>query len=1423
MKNILLILILFGFTWSNSLLAQNNGSSCASALQLYPAPAGDCNNTSGPQYAGQYQCESGDCINFNFPATAGTDGTCTSDNDATQVGTWLKFVATANNATITNMTDYAGPGAADVEKKDYVVFSGSCGSLTQIACYAEVPNGGSNTVTGLTTGQTYYIWVTRSAASIAQGGTANAAATCLTSTVPYVVAGDACSNATVLTTNVTLSSTNANATSNGPICSGSVENDVWYQWCAPSNWPIGQTAYINVNNQVCNSTSGLQLTVWNTNNTCPTLSTDPDVVCQNPGATTNYYYTWTPVAGNCYYITLDGFAATACSYDITVGTNIVPACYISGNPNVCVGLTTQLTGSSAPAASNPWVSSNTAIATVSNTGLVTGVSAGTVTITFTTSTGCVATASITVSGTPTISGTNSVCVNGTTTLTGSGTPAASNPYTSSNTSVATVSASGVVTGISAGTATITYTNAGGCSQTILVTVNPLPTITGTLSACVNATQQLTGSATPNVSSPWTSSDPGVATVSNTGLVTAVSAGTTTITYTNSNGCSQTATFTVNALPIISGDFTLCVNETNVYSATTTGTATPWSSSNPAVATVSNSGLVTAVSAGTSNITFTNTNGCSSSQVVTVNALPTFTVAGASPSTCNGSNGSVTLSGLVANTSYTVSYNDDGVPVGPLNLTSNASGQIVISSTLNAGTYDNITVTNANGCSTSNAAGVSLTNPGAPDVQDVANQIICDGSFTLPAVVVTGTATSSGYFSGPNGTGTPIAAGTTFSGTTDTLIYIYAVNGPCTDQENFTIVIDMTPAINNPGALAACDSIGLPTITGTNLSGNESYYTDSQLNGGVPTTGPITNSGSVYIFDQNGTCSSEISFNVTITPTPELSAVATQTACDQLVLGAIQGNFLSGTQDYYSDSQANGGVALSSLTLTTSQTVYVYDNNNGCSDETSFDVVINQTPQLDTPNDTTVCGQFVLPVITGTNLSGAAGYFNGPQISNPSQINGSVSSSQTVYIYDENGTCSDETLFQVTVLNGPILNVPATVTACDSYDLPTIDGLNLSGNQNYYTNSQAQGGGVLTGPVTSSGWIYVYDSNGTCGAEDSTFVTIDITPSLVTTDPSAVCAPNTVDLTVAAVTNGSTNLGGISYFTDAGATSALSNPNAVSNSGTYYLVSSNNACSDTASVLVTVNALDVATTGYTNYCEGSTVIPSISGQTGGTFTFTNPVTDGATIDASTGVITNGVGGTTYTVSYTTNGLCPIVTDATVTVYAIPNAPVMSNDTTYCSAQVKVPMTAQGSNINWYLNSNLNPSVSTGNSYNPVFSESTVFYATQTVNGCESPADSIVVTIQTCGITIPTAFTPNGDQIHDTWELNNLDLNFPKNVVYIYDRWGSLIFQSEEGKYNANPWNGTYKEKELPVGSYYFIIEYNDEATENDKGTVSIIKN
>ncbi len=93
------------------------------------------------------------------------------------------------------------------------------------------------------------------------------------------------------------------------------------------------------------------------------------------------------------------------------------------------------------------------------------------------------------------------------------------------------------------------------SQTATITVNAVPVITGKLTVCIDRdTTQLSGSGTPNATTPWVSSNTAVATINNTGLVKILSVGTSTITYKNSSGCSTSATLTVNPLPVINFSF-----------------------------------------------------------------------------------------------------------------------------------------------------------------------------------------------------------------------------------------------------------------------------------------------------------------------------------------------------------------------------------------------------------------------------------------------------------------------------------------------------------------------------------------------------------------------------------------------------------------------------------------------------------------------------------------------------------------------------------------------------------------------------------------------------------------------------------------------------------------------------------------------------
>ena len=240
---------------------------------------------------------------------------------------------------------------------------------------------------------------------------------------------------------------------------------------------------------------------------------------------------------------------------------------ITGNTAICgdPGTTTTLsTTNAANSLDGVWISSNTAVAVVGSTGVVTAVGSGTATITFRVVRSCGSDSVVVPFSAyqiPVLSGNNTVCAADVSTLT---TSVPGGVWTSGNTSVATVSNTGDVTGVAAGTADITYTTGGSCFAVATVTAYPSSpaAIAGATSLCGGASTTLSSA---DMGGFWFSSDPAVATVDvSTGVVSTLQGGTTTISYsrTAAGTCPATSSFTVYALPanqVLSIDSITCDN------------------------------------------------------------------------------------------------------------------------------------------------------------------------------------------------------------------------------------------------------------------------------------------------------------------------------------------------------------------------------------------------------------------------------------------------------------------------------------------------------------------------------------------------------------------------------------------------------------------------------------------------------------------------------------------------------------------------------------------------------------------------------------------------------------------------------------------------------------------------------------------------
>ena len=482
----------------------------------------------------------------------------------------------------------------------------------------------------------------------------------------------------------------------------------------------------------------------------------------------------------------------------------------------------------------------------------------------------------------------------------------------SNTQITATLPAGATTG------TITVTTPSGTGTSVSnFTVNPLPVlnaITGTTSVCIGSTTTLSNSTSGGI---WNSASTGVANISSGGVVSTVSAGTSliTYTYTNGNGCTNSVntTVTVNALPVVSAASSVCIGSTIQLTPNSGGT---WTSSDNAKATVDNTGLVNGVSVGSVTFTYTNsTTNCSkTTSAVNVLALPAISSQPTATQTvCSGSSVSFSVSATGAGLTYQW-YNG----ATALNNGGNISGATSTTLTLNP-------VALGNASTNYNCIVTGTCTPTAPSAnaeliviekvtitsQPVATQTLCNGNSAIFAVAATGTGISYQWYKGATALidGGAISGATTNTLTISSLVisdaaanYYCLVSGtsPCSAvassnsnlNVNQTVSITTHPQVTQTTCSAGSVSLSV-SATGTGLSyqwykGASPLSNGGSISGATSTTltiNPIAlgNAGTDYYCVVSGTCAPSATSNnaeiivfekVAITSQP----VASQTLC-----------------------------------------------------------------------------------------------------------------------------------------------------------------------------------------------------------------------------------------------------------------------------------------------------------------------------------------------------------------------------------------------------------------------------------------------------------------------------------------------------------------------------------------------------------------
>ena len=716
----------------------------------------------------------------------------------------------------------------------------------------------------------------------------------------------------------------------------------------------------------------------------------------------------------------------------------------------------------------------------------------------------------------------------------------------------------------------------------------------------------------------------------------------------------------------------------------------------------------------------------------------------------------------------------------------------------------------------------------------------DLSTTNLFTLLGGTPDNTGTWTGPS-TLTNGYLGTFEPGVNVEGTYTYTVssaNGICPDASaTVSVVINKTPPPSTSTSSQVFCEIDNASVGDLVITGNGILWYDTDTSTTPLSSSDLLVDGEDYWATQTNATSgcesaTRIQVIVTVNTTPPPTTTQTNQSFCEVDNATIADLAVSGNNVQWYDTQTSTTPLNSSEALVDGEDYWASDTDTTTGCESANRIVVNVTINITPPPTTTQATQTFCEIdnatiadlsVTGTNIQ----WFDTETSTTPLSSSDLLIDGEDYWATQTNATSGCESATRIVV--NVVINTtppPSTTETNQSFCIkdyfpnsPTIADLNTSGNSIVWYDSETSTTPLnLTDNLIDGNDYWASQTDVTSGCESATRLAITVTfinPTTPTTSETnqtfcIVDNPTVADLQA----NGSN----IIWYNNETSTTPLNSTDTLIDGEDYWAAASDvsSSCESISRLQITVTILDntpvTISQSTQTFCASD--VPTVENlQASG-----NSINwyDSETSTTPLGINDVLINGEDYWATQTNAIGCESATRMVVNVILTePGIPtIIATGSEFCIidnptvSDLNDRVSTTNNNIlTWY---DAYPNGSLVGLSEPL-TEGQTYYAIETdTDACSSINPlQVTVTLDACNmydIELFDGFSPNGDNINDTFKVGNLKALYPNFKIEFYNRWGKLIYSQDATKPD---WNGRLNGngKLVPSGVYFYIINFN----------------